>query len=165
MSEPRRVAGIQERADLPAQRAKPVDLLRVVVIDDHAMLAELLVLALAEEPDLTCVGHALTAVEGLELVARTDPDVVIMDYRLPDMDGVRATAALLDRAPETRVVMLTAADPRLAAQAAAAGAVAFVPKSAALSDVQRGAPRDPSLKSDDTTRAWQINMSVHSREG
>jgi DNA-binding NarL/FixJ family response regulator len=114
----------------------PSATLRVVVIDDHTTLAELLAMALGEQDDVECVGHAATAEAGLELVASTRPDVVLMDFGLPDMDGVRATARLLADNPDTRVVMLTAAtDPHLIAQAAAAGASAFVPKSGGLAEV------------------------------
>lgn len=110
--------------------------LRVVVIDDHTTLAELLAMALSEQDDIDCVGHAATAEAGLRLVALTRPDVVLMDFGLPDLDGVRATARLLADHPEIRVVILTAAtDPHLIAQAAAAGAVAFVPKSGGLAEV------------------------------
>lgn len=109
---------------------------KVAVIDDHRTLAELLVLGLNDAPDLECVGHALTAAAGLELVAATSPDVVVMDYRLPDMDGLRATIALIDHFPRLRVVMLTAAGGHLlAAQACSAGAIAVVPKSAGLSEL------------------------------
>lgn len=106
---------------------------RVVVVDDHATFAELLVLALEREPDLTCAGHAGTVEAGVALVARTRPDLVVMDVRLPDGNGFTATRRLLAVSPTSTVVVLTAhASPDFVAQAAAAGASAFLPKDGAL---------------------------------
>jgi DNA-binding NarL/FixJ family response regulator len=108
----------------------------VVVIDDHATLAELLAGALAHQPDIDCVGLAGTAEAGIELAARLMPDVVIMDQGLPGLDGVAATSMLIGRLPELRVIMLTAAtNPHLVARAAHAGACAFVPKTGGLSEL------------------------------
>ena len=108
----------------------------VVVIDDHTTLAELLAGALADQPDIDCVGHAGTAEAGMELVERLAPDVVIMDQGLPGLDGVAATSMLVGRHPGLRVIMLTAAsNPHLVAQAAHAGACAFVPKTGGLSEL------------------------------
>ena len=109
---------------------------RVAVIDDHRTLAELLAVALQAEPGVEFVGHASTAAAGRDLVERTHPDVVLMDFGLPDLDGVRATVRLLDEHPDVRVVMLTAATgAHVISQAAAAGAVAFVAKSGGLAEV------------------------------
>jgi DNA-binding NarL/FixJ family response regulator len=110
--------------------------LRVVVIDDHVTLAELLALALRDETDLDLVGHAATAAAGLALVAELRPDIVVMDYRLPDMDGVLATSRVLAEHPSARVVMMTACtEPNLIVRAAAAGAAAFLHKSGVLAEV------------------------------
>ncbi|MFC5380654.1 response regulator [Aquipuribacter nitratireducens] len=106
---------------------------RVLVVDDHTTFAELLVLALEREPDLECVGHAATVEAGIDLVDRTRPDVVVMDVRLPDGTGFAATRRILELAPGTTVVVLTAhASPDFVAQAAGAGATAFLPKGGSL---------------------------------
>jgi DNA-binding NarL/FixJ family response regulator len=116
---------------------------RVLVVDDHQTVADLLAVALRYETDIECVGRAATATEGIALVERDQPDVVLMDLSLPDMDGLQATAIITAAHPQMRVILLTAAtDPRLVAQAAGAGACAFVPKSAGLEvllDAIRGA--------------------------
>jgi DNA-binding NarL/FixJ family response regulator len=108
----------------------------VALIDDHQTLLDLLTLAIAAEPDLAVVGTATTAAAGLRLVERTRPDVVLLDFVLPDSDGIAVATVLAQRCPETRVVMLTASqDPELIGRAAGAGAAGLVAKSGALGQV------------------------------
>ncbi len=109
------------------------DDLTVVVVDDHATLAELLELAVSAEPGLRCVGTASGMAAGLELVRRLRPDIVVMDVELGDGDGIEATSVLTRECPEVRVVVLTArVDARILQRAADAGACALVPKSGPL---------------------------------
>lgn len=108
----------------------------VALIDDHQTLLDLLTFAMASEDDIDVVGTATTAAEGQRLVERTRPDVVLLDFVLPDVDGVTLAAALVDRYPDVRVVMLTASeDADLISRAATAGASGFVAKSGALDQV------------------------------
>jgi DNA-binding NarL/FixJ family response regulator len=108
----------------------------VALIDDHQTLLDLLSFAMANEDDIEVVGTATTAAEGQRLVERTEPDVVLLDFVLPDVDGVTLAAALVDRYPDVRVVMLTASeDANLISRAATAGASGFVAKSGALDQV------------------------------
>ena len=82
--------------------------LRLVLVDDDVLVRSGLRVLLDSEPDLTVVGDAGTGREALEVAARTDPDVVVMDVRMPDMDGIAATAALVQRDPDRpRVLVLT----------------------------------------------------------
>lgn len=116
-----------------SERSSPT---QVVVIDDHRTFADLLAVALAGEPDLTCVGVAETTVEGLALVERLRPEVVVMDVRVGQDDGIDATATLLERLPDTRVVILTAhADRNVLNRASDAGACALLPKDGCLAEV------------------------------
>lgn len=109
---------------------------KVALIDDHQTLLDLLTYAMAGEEDIAVVGTATTAAEGQRLVERTQPDVVLLDFALPDVDGVTLAAALVDRHPDVRVVMLTAPeDAGLISRAATAGASGFVAKSGALEQV------------------------------
>jgi DNA-binding NarL/FixJ family response regulator len=136
-----------------AQGSQP-STVRLLVVDDHRTIADLLAVALRHETDIEFVGHAATARQGIELAAALRPDVVLMDFALPDLDGLQATAAIVAEQPDTRVILLTASsEPRLIAHAAAVGACAFVPKSAGLDvllDAVRGARQgamvvDPGL--------------------
>ena len=81
--------------------------IRVLVVDDHPVVRAGLVALFDSAPDLEVVG---TASDGLEAVAsalQTQPDVVLMDLRMPGLDGDAATARILAEAPGTRVVILT----------------------------------------------------------
>jgi DNA-binding NarL/FixJ family response regulator len=108
----------------------------VALIDDHQTLLDLLTFAISAEDDIVVVGTATTGGEGLLLVERTCPDVVLLDVVLPDGDGVAVAAALIQRHPAARVVMLTASeDIELVGRAAGAGACGVVAKSGALGQV------------------------------
>jgi DNA-binding NarL/FixJ family response regulator len=108
----------------------------VALIDDHQTLLDLLSYAIAGEDDLVVVGTATTGAEGQRLVERTEPDVVLLDLVLPDIDGFTVAAALALRQPDARVIMLTASeDAELVSRAATAGACGVVAKSGALGQV------------------------------
>ncbi|MHA7154136.1 response regulator [Arthrobacter sp. TMN-50] len=107
--------------------------IRVLIVDDHATFAELLAQALAREPDLASVGFATSIDTALTQFMLLRPDVVVMDYHLPDGDGITAAEQVLALAPDTRVIMLTG-DPDLQAlaRAASTGICAFLPKDGSL---------------------------------
>ena len=82
--------------------------IRLLIVDDDVLVRSGLRVILESEPDLTVVGDAGTGTEALEVTARTDPDVVLMDVRMPGLDGIAATAALVARDPvRPRVLVLT----------------------------------------------------------
>lgn len=109
---------------------------RVVVIDDHTVFAQMLALALTGQPDLECVGHAQTVLDGVSLVEEMRPDLVVMDVRLADGDGIAAAAELTEAHLGLRVVVLTAeVDDRLMRRAAQAGACALLLKDGDLGDL------------------------------
>jgi len=83
---------------------------RVVVADDHPVVRDGLRGMLAGQPDLEVVGEAGDGAQALAEVARHLPDVVLMDLRMPGMDGVAATARLRQRYPQVRVLVLTTYD-------------------------------------------------------
>lgn len=85
--------------------------LRVLVVDDQRLLRESLAALLDAEPDLSVVGTAATGVEAIAEAARTSPDVILMDIRMPELDGIAATGAICrSQASHARVVLLTMFD-------------------------------------------------------
>ncbi|GAB3791393.1 response regulator [Nocardioides ungokensis] len=109
---------------------------RVLVVDDHEVLASSLARVLDEEPDLASVGVAGTLERARAMIVTTAPDVVLLDHRLPDGDGVAAISELRALRPSIKVVVLTAsaADHVLVA-AIEAGASGFVSKTRSLGEL------------------------------
>jgi DNA-binding NarL/FixJ family response regulator len=83
------------------------DMLRVLIADDHPAYRTGLRMMLSSAPDLEVVGEADSGTKALELAGQTGPDVVVMDLRMPGLDGIEATRQLLSAAPEVGVVVLT----------------------------------------------------------
>jgi DNA-binding NarL/FixJ family response regulator len=111
--------------------------IRVLVVDDHAMVREGLSAVLAADGDIEVVGQAPDGRAALDLVRDVSPDVALMDLSMPVMDGVEATGAMLDVAPDVRIVILTSfSDRARVRQALAAGAVGYQ-----LKDAEPGALR------------------------
>ncbi|MFI7708172.1 response regulator [Nonomuraea sp. NPDC049480] len=82
----------------------------VALVDDEAMIRVGLRLVLSGEPDIEVVGEASDGVEALDLVARTRPDVVLIDVRMPRMDGLEASRQLVRDHSESKVIVLTTFD-------------------------------------------------------
>jgi len=77
---------------------------RVVVIDDHEMVLQSIVRLLRDDPQIVVAGTALTATQGIELTQQERPDVVIIDYTLPDMDAPEAIKILREVYPEVKII-------------------------------------------------------------
>jgi two-component system response regulator DevR len=102
---------------------------RVLVVDDHPVVREGIAAALADDPEFTVVGQVGTAEQALVEVARLEPDVVVLDIRLPGMGGVEACGLVSERYPRVRVVALTSfACEHTMLAAFAAGAKGFAVK-------------------------------------
>jgi DNA-binding NarL/FixJ family response regulator len=101
----------------------------VVLVEDNQMFRETLELLLGLREGLDVVAAVPTGNEAPDVCARLRPDVVLMDYRMPGLNGAQATEAVLRASPESRVVCLTASVSRKeVAQLEAAGAVACISK-------------------------------------
>src|SRR3978361_1766965 len=85
-------------------------MIRVLVVDDHPVVRGGVVGWLAAQPDLEVVGEAGDGLEALALVAEHQPDVVLMDLRMPRLDGVAATERISAAHPGVRVLVLTTYD-------------------------------------------------------
>ena len=84
--------------------------IRVLLVDDQALFREGLETLLSVHKDIQVVGQACNGREAVEVAARLRPDVVLMDVRMPVLDGVRATRLLKEAQPECRVIVLTTFD-------------------------------------------------------
>jgi len=84
--------------------------IRVVLVDDEALVRSGLRLILEGDPGLHVVGEASDGQAGMLLVADSQPDVVLMDIRMPQMDGLAATRELLARQPDLKILVLTTFD-------------------------------------------------------
>jgi len=81
--------------------------IRVLICDDHEVVREGLHGLIGRQAGMSLVGEAGTVAEAIEAAARTKPDVVVMDVRLPDGSGVEACRSIREARPETKVIMLT----------------------------------------------------------
>ena len=121
---------------MPDDDSAPV---RVLVVDDHQMFASSLAQALSAEDDLLVVGVAVSLEGARAQTSATAPDVVLLDHRLPDGDGVSAITALQSLRPSVQVVILTATtSDRVLVAAMEAGAAGFIAKTQPLDDVIDG---------------------------
>ncbi|MEV0389111.1 response regulator transcription factor [Nonomuraea sp. NPDC050643] len=111
--------------------------IRLVLVEDHAMVAEAIGMALARTPDIDVVAKAGSIAGALADTSRCQPDVVVLDRRLPDGDGILAIEQLSALAPRARVLVLTAeATASVAARVVAAGGAGLVVKSSRLGDLE-----------------------------
>jgi DNA-binding NarL/FixJ family response regulator len=102
---------------------------RVLVVDDQQLIREGIASLLGLQPGIEVVGMAADGREAVERVLALAPDLVLMDVRMPEMDGVAAVAVLRRRAPACRVVMLTTFDDEgYVVQALRAGAAGYLLK-------------------------------------
>ncbi|WP_249998108.1 response regulator transcription factor [Actinoplanes sp. M2I2] len=122
---------------------------RVLLVDDQALFREALAVLLSAHPGLSVVGEAGDGAEAVRRVAELSPDVVLMDLRMPVLDGVAATRRLRDEHPATRVIALTTFDDDADVFAALrAGAVGYLLKdvsSERLVEAVRAAARGESV--------------------
>ena len=87
-----------------------MDRIRLIIVDDHPVVRAGLQGMLAGQPDLEVVGEATTGAEAVALVAELRPAVVLMDLRMPEMDGVAAIERIVAQVPETQILVLTTYD-------------------------------------------------------
>lgn len=112
-------------------------MIRVIVVDDHAMVREGLVSVLGSDGDVEVVGSASNGAEAIDLVRASAPAVVVMDLSMPVMDGVEATRVIRAEYPESRVLVLTSfSDRDRVSRAIDAGAAGYQLKDAEPADLR-----------------------------
>jgi DNA-binding NarL/FixJ family response regulator len=110
--------------------------IRVVIVDDDVVLADALHQLWERDGEISIVGVAHTAADGVVLACRERPDVILMDHHLPDMTGASATSAIAAELPSTPIVMLTRDDSDETLLAALeAGASGFLLKRSGIREV------------------------------
>ena len=116
--------------------------IRVLIVDDQQIFCELLTIALGREADLQVVGAAQTAERALELASAERPNVILLDYHLPDVSGAQLATRLRREGNKAAVVMLTADDSEQALMASVeAGATGFFVKTAQLDQIRSAVRR------------------------
>jgi DNA-binding NarL/FixJ family response regulator len=116
--------------------------IRLVLVEDNDVFREALELLLGLRSDVEIVGTAGDGAEAIELCRRLRPDVVLLDYRLPALDGVQAARAIRDTSPRTAVVCLTAsANARETEALYEAGAVECLTKDRELDEIMAAVQR------------------------
>jgi two-component system, NarL family, response regulator LiaR len=112
------------------------DPVRVLIVDDHAMVRRGLAAFLKVKPELLLVGEASNGQEAIALCGQLMPDVVLMDLLMPEMGGIEATRTIRARWPRVRVIALTSFGEReMVREALQAGAVSYLLKNVSIDDL------------------------------
>src|SRR6266705_258787 len=128
------------------------DEITTLIVDDHEVVRECLRLSLSRAPHIRVVGEASDGASAIELTLRRKPDVVIMDVRMPGMDGLEATRALTDQAPDSKVLIFTAYSERsLLSRGFDSGANGYILKEA---------PHQTLVRAIETVAAGESNADV-----
>lgn len=116
--------------------------IRVLLVDDKKLFREGLATVFSRSGDLRVVGQARNGSEACERARRTQPDVILMDMRMPEMDGATATRTILNEMPDVRIAMLTAShDEADLLDAIKAGARGYITKDVSIDDLMEAVRR------------------------
>lgn len=126
---------------------KPI---RVMIVDDHAIVREGLRTLLSEEDNIEVVGEARDGAESVQMAAQLRPDVILMDLVMPEIDGIQATEQIRKSVPSTQVLVLTSfAEDHRVPNAIQAGAIGYLLKDVLKADllhaIQAARQGEPTL--------------------
>jgi DNA-binding NarL/FixJ family response regulator len=143
--------------------------IRVAIVDDHSMVAEGLARIISREADFELVGTAVSVAGAMALIESTAPEVVLMDYGLPDGDGASATEVIVARWPNTKVVLLSGSgEPDLLSRAIEAGCAGYLDKSRPWAEVaaavRSAASGRPVMRSEDLVALFSRLRSPPERQ-
>jgi DNA-binding NarL/FixJ family response regulator len=111
---------------------------RILIADDHRLFAESLMTVLSEDDRVDVVGIADNGQEALELGLELRPDVILMDLRMPVLDGFEATRRLREAGSDAQILILTGTDEEIASEdAAIAGASGYLRKEHSVAELKR----------------------------
>jgi len=139
----------------------------VLIIDDHQLVREGLKRMLELGEDIRVVGEAANGENGITQAERLLPDVVLMDIKMPGMDGIAATRRLKEKMPDVNIIMLTLYDGEYVKQAVEAGASGYILKDAnreqliqAIHDAYKGySPLTPSISREVVTELANLSRA------
>lgn len=115
---------------------EPAEAITVLLVDDHAVVRQGVEAFLSTQPDIAVAGQAASGGEALRLAAELAPDVVLMDLKMPEMDGVETTRRLKQISPRTQVIVLTSYhDDEHIFPAIRAGALSYLLKDAGPKEI------------------------------
>lgn len=110
--------------------------IKVLIVDDHALLREGIRSLLASHDDIEVVGEAANGSEAIEKVREVDPDVILMDIAMPIMDGLEATRRIRKQNPNIKIIILTQYDRKdYVLSSIKSGASGFIPKNVIISEL------------------------------
>src|SRR4051812_33827588 len=120
-----------------AENRRP-PMIRILIADDHVVVAQGLACLLTTQGNIEVVGCVSNGIQAVDCTQASRPDVVLMDYRMPDLDGIEATRLIARRSPGVRVVILSReSDAYHVARAILAGATGYVTKQASVEEVAK----------------------------
>jgi NarL family two-component system response regulator LiaR len=124
---------MNQESRLPNDGSTPIG---VLIVDDHGMVRKGLAAYLLNEPDLRLVGEARDGQEGVELCEQLEPDVILMDLVMPQLDGVAAIRIIRERWPQVQTIALTSfREKELVQDALRAGAISYLLKNVSGEDL------------------------------
>jgi len=142
--------------------AEPI---RVMVVDDHAMVRTGLATFLEVSDGLALVGEASNGREAVDLCAQGQPDVVLMDLLMPEMDGVAATRIIRERWPEVQVIALTSfQEEELVQRALQAGAIGYLLKNVSMEELAEAVRAAHAGRSTLAQEALRVLLQAASHE-
>ena len=116
---------------------QPPALIKVMIVDDHPMVAEGIQSILESYDDINVVGCLPNGRAAIESVAELDPDVILMDLNMPEIGGLSATEILLERQPDTRIVILSMhGNPEYISSALSHGAMGYILKDVPTDEIK-----------------------------